>query len=105
MIEDKIKQPKRRLRTKRKSLTKIDKEIRERNKLQSIKNKKIKRDKERGIRKKKLLEKFASEHDCIRRDKRCLSKEQADEIIREGNVRLGKFYCKKCKCYHLTSKV
>jgi hypothetical protein len=78
----------------------------ERNQKHRVRLKKEKRMKEIFKRGKEVLAKQGSDHNCIRRGKRTYSKEEADVYIKGyKQKKLGKYYCKKCRGWHLTSKL
>jgi hypothetical protein len=81
----------------------LDQALRRKNNNQRKRMKKADREQSRREMSQMLNEKYASEHACIRRDKKSFNKKDIIKYITNSDKQLGMYYCKKCNAYHLTS--
>lgn len=83
----------------------VKSQIKERDRVNRYREKKGKKFKEFKKEDDRIQEIFESEYNCIRRMKKCFSKEQINTYIKQSKVELTKYYCKKCNAWHLTSSI
>lgn len=92
-------------RKKKNGLSREEKTLRQINKLAKNKKKLIKKVVEFENARREADAILNSEHNCIRRNKKCFTKNEIERFIQNAShVVLNKYYCKKCKAWHLTSQ-